>query len=198
MLGCPRRLSCAALPGRGLQDIDVSRVSGAVPRHRSNAGGDRQLAAAKKLSYCADVADFRACNFFIVTVPTPVRSGQRRSRAHSLGEPNRGLGPEPGDSVLYKSTVFPAPPRRSRTGAGPHRTSNSIVISSQALRGAHQPRRPDPVGCRRHQGYIRLDAEAADLVNADSMPGHHRRHASRELDSRRRSRQGHRERPAMT
>ena len=59
-------------------DIDAGRVdelSRGVDRTREVTA--EEFAAAKKLSYCADIADSRACNFYIVTVPTPIDQAKR-------------------------------------------------------------------------------------------------------------------------
>ena len=59
-------------------DIDASRVDElASGIDRTREVTEEEFAAAKQLSYSADITDLRACNFFIVTVPTPVDQAKR-------------------------------------------------------------------------------------------------------------------------
>ena len=67
-----------------------------------------ELKQATHLSYSANLDDLRSCNFFIVTVPTPVDEVNRpdltplRKASESLGKVlNKG------DVVVYESTVYP-------------------------------------------------------------------------------------------
>jgi UDP-N-acetyl-D-galactosamine dehydrogenase len=68
----------------------------------------KELAAARKLTFTADPEALRACNFFVVTVPTPVSSDNRpllsplRSASQTLG---KVLAKD--DIVVYESTVYP-------------------------------------------------------------------------------------------
>ena len=90
-------------------DIDTSRIEDL------RAGVDRtlevtkeQLLAADQLSFTDEVAELARCNFYIVTVPTPIDKHNRPD-----------LGPlksateliacylQAGDVVVYESTVFP-------------------------------------------------------------------------------------------
>jgi UDP-N-acetyl-D-galactosamine dehydrogenase len=67
-----------------------------------------ELAAASHLSYTTDPHDLAECNFYIVTVPTPIGQSKRpvltplKSASETLA---RVLSP--GDVVVYESTVFP-------------------------------------------------------------------------------------------
>ena len=90
-------------------DIDASRVdelSRGIDRTREVT--EEEFAAAERLSYSADIADLRACNFFIVTVPTPVDQAKRPDLS-ALVSASRTVGQvlSPGDVVVYESTVFP-------------------------------------------------------------------------------------------
>ena len=85
-------------------DIDASRVdelSRGIDRTREVT--EEEFAAAKKLSYSADIADLRACNFFIVTVPTPVDQAKRPDLS-ALISASRTVGQvlSPGDLVVYE------------------------------------------------------------------------------------------------
>ncbi|AWL11647.1 Protein CapL [Saliniradius amylolyticus] len=67
-----------------------------------------ELAKAEHLNYSSDLADLRRCNFYIVTVPTPVDSSKRPdlspliNASQMLGEV---IGK--GDIIVYESTVYP-------------------------------------------------------------------------------------------
>lgn len=67
-----------------------------------------ELSQATNLSYSADLEDLKSCNFFIVTVPTPVDEVNRpdltplRKASETLGKVIKK-----GDIVVYESTVYP-------------------------------------------------------------------------------------------
>jgi len=69
---------------------------------------DEELAGAKHLTYTTDLEGIRDCNFFIVTVPTPIGDGNRplltplRAASNSLGQVLKQ-----NDIVVYESTVYP-------------------------------------------------------------------------------------------
>jgi UDP-N-acetyl-D-glucosamine/UDP-N-acetyl-D-galactosamine dehydrogenase len=90
-------------------DIDASRIA------ELRAGSDRTLevdaasmALAKRLSYSDHLDDLRACNVFIVTVPTPIDSAKRPDLT-PLKRASETLGTvlKRGDVVVYESTVYP-------------------------------------------------------------------------------------------
>ena len=67
-----------------------------------------ELAEATQLKFTSSVADLEDCNFYIVTVPTPIGSGNRplltplKSASKTLGKVIAK-----GDIVVYESTVYP-------------------------------------------------------------------------------------------
>jgi UDP-N-acetyl-D-galactosamine dehydrogenase len=69
---------------------------------------DEELAAATQLSYTSDVDALKDCNFYIVTVPTPIGDSNRplltplRSASTTLSKVI-----SKGDIVVYESTVYP-------------------------------------------------------------------------------------------
>jgi UDP-N-acetyl-D-galactosamine dehydrogenase len=67
-----------------------------------------ELATASKLTFTADQADLEGCNFFIVTVPTPIGDGNRPLLT-PLREASITISKvlKPGDIVVYESTVYP-------------------------------------------------------------------------------------------
>jgi UDP-N-acetyl-D-galactosamine dehydrogenase len=90
-------------------DINAERVAELEGGHDSTLEcSDEELAAAQHLDYATDVEALRDCNFYIVTVPTPIGDGHRplltplRGASNTLGEV---LGKN--DIVVYESTVYP-------------------------------------------------------------------------------------------
>jgi UDP-N-acetyl-D-glucosamine/UDP-N-acetyl-D-galactosamine dehydrogenase len=67
-----------------------------------------ELAAAKDLSYTTDLDDLRACNCYIVTVPTPIDE-HKRPDLTPLIKASETVGKvlKKGDIVIYESTVYP-------------------------------------------------------------------------------------------
>ena len=66
------------------------------------------LAEADNLSYTSDVVGLAECNFYIVTVPTPVAK-DNRPLLSPLRDASRALSTvlKAGDIVVYESTVYP-------------------------------------------------------------------------------------------
>ena len=90
-------------------DVKTSRIA------ELSAGEDRtlevsadELAAAKGLKLSADPADLRACNVFIVTVPTPIDAAKAPDLS-ALMAASRTVGGAIGKGgvVIYESTVYP-------------------------------------------------------------------------------------------
>ena len=67
-----------------------------------------ELAAAKHLSYTTNPDDLRACNCYIVTVPTPIDE-HKRPDLTPLIKASETVGKvlKKGDIVIYESTVYP-------------------------------------------------------------------------------------------
>ena len=90
-------------------DIDAGRVE-ELSRgvDRTHEVTDEEFAAVKELSYTADIEGLRDCNFYIVTVPTPVDQAKRPDLS-ALVSSSRAVGKviSAGDIVVYESTVFP-------------------------------------------------------------------------------------------
>lgn len=90
-------------------DVNNNRVA------ELNAGKDStlevspdELAAAKNLNVTADIELLAKCNFYIVTVPTPI-GGSNRPLLTPLRAASETLGKvlKKGDIVVYESTVYP-------------------------------------------------------------------------------------------
>ena len=90
-------------------DISQSRVA------ELSRGVDRtkeltraELNAAKGLSFTADLNDLKPCNFFIVTVPTPIDQAKRPDvTALQKASETVGRAIRRGNVVVYESTVYP-------------------------------------------------------------------------------------------
>lgn len=67
-----------------------------------------ELAKAKHLSYTSSVDAIAGCNFYVVTVPTPIDDSDRPDLT-PLGEASQELGRivKPDDTIVYESTVYP-------------------------------------------------------------------------------------------
>ena len=90
-------------------DIDAGRVEElSCGVDRTHEVTDEEFAAVKELSYTADIEGLRDCNFYIVTVPTPVDQAKRPDLS-ALVSSSRAVGKviSAGDIVVYESTVFP-------------------------------------------------------------------------------------------
>ena len=151
-------------------DIDASRVdelSRGIDRTREVTM--EEFAAAKKLSYSADIADLRACNFFIVTVPTPVDQAKRPDLS-ALVSASRTVGQvlSPGAVVVYESTVFPG---ATEEVCVPELEKASGLKFNHDFFAGYSPERINP-GDLTHRlpDIIKVTSgstpEAADIVNA--------------------------------
>ena len=66
------------------------------------------LKAADRLTYTSNLADAKSCNFFIVTVPTPIDAYKRPDLTAVIGATTAVASIlKKGDIVVYESTVYP-------------------------------------------------------------------------------------------
>lgn len=90
-------------------DINTSRITAltAGTDHTLEVS-DEELAAATHLSYSSDIQALRDCNFFIVTVPTPIDSSKQPDLT-PLVNASKAIGTllKKDDIVVYESTVYP-------------------------------------------------------------------------------------------
>ncbi len=96
------------LPVKGF-DINKTRISELENGHdRTLETSDEDLAAAKYLTYTSDLDQIRDCNYFIVTVPTPIDK-YKRPDLTPLVKASETVGKvlKKGDIVIYESTVYP-------------------------------------------------------------------------------------------
>src|SRR6476659_4720129 len=90
-------------------DVNQARVGElAKGRDRTGEVTDEEFAAARTLSFTADTEALRDCNFYIVTVPTPIDEAKRPDLTALIrASETVGRVLSPGDVVVYESTVYP-------------------------------------------------------------------------------------------
>jgi len=69
---------------------------------------EEALKAVPSLSYTTDLYDIKGCNFFVITVPTPI-DAYKRPDLTALEKSSKAVGSilKRGDIVVYESTVYP-------------------------------------------------------------------------------------------
>ena len=90
-------------------DVKQARVAELSERRdRTGEVTEEEFAAARHLSFTNDMADLRDCNFYIVTVPTPIDQAKRPDLT-ALERASEAVGQvlSSGDVVVYESTVYP-------------------------------------------------------------------------------------------
>ena len=90
-------------------DVNKVRIS-ELARARDGTGGvtDEEFAAARTISFSADTEALRDCNFYIVTVSTPIDEAKRPDlTALMRASETVGRVLSPGDVVVYELTVYP-------------------------------------------------------------------------------------------
>ena len=90
-------------------DVNAARVAELESGHDSTLETEEhELAEAAHLSYTTDAGGIADCNFYIVTVPTPIGDGNRPLLT-PLKKASETLGGvlKKGDVVVYESTVYP-------------------------------------------------------------------------------------------
>ena len=90
-------------------DVHAARVN-ALGRGIDSTGETtpEDLAASRRLRLSTDREDLRACNVFIVTVPTPIDAAKRPDLRPLLAASETiGAVLKAGDIVIYESTVYP-------------------------------------------------------------------------------------------
>jgi UDP-N-acetyl-D-galactosamine dehydrogenase len=90
-------------------DVNRTRVA-ELAGHRDRTGEvtDAEFAAAHDLSFTTDTKTLGSCNFYIVTVPTPIDQAKRPDlTALEHASETVGKALSRGDVVVYESTVYP-------------------------------------------------------------------------------------------
>src|SRR6185437_11747287 len=115
-----------------------------------------ELAAATRLTFSATLDELRACNVYIVTVPTPIDASQM------LGQVLK-----PGDIVVYESTVYPG---CTEEVCVPLLEQGSGLVFNRDFFAGYSPERINP-GDKQHRvtGILKVTSgstpEVADFVN---------------------------------
>lgn len=90
-------------------DINAARIAALKSGQDSTLEvSEEELREAEGLRYTTDVQDLKACNLFIVTVPTPIDE-HKRPDLTPLIKASETVGKvlKKGDIVVYESTVYP-------------------------------------------------------------------------------------------
>ena len=90
-------------------DIKPERIAELESGHDSTLeASDEELAAARQLTYTTSVEDLSDCNFYVVTVPTPIGENSRPIMS-PLSSASASLGKivSKSDIVVFESTVYP-------------------------------------------------------------------------------------------
>ena len=90
-------------------DVNTARIGElAGGRDRTGEVTEEEFAAARTISFTADIEALRDCNFYIITVPTPIDQAKRPDLT-ALMRASETVGRVllPGDVVVYESTVYP-------------------------------------------------------------------------------------------
>jgi UDP-N-acetyl-D-glucosamine/UDP-N-acetyl-D-galactosamine dehydrogenase len=90
-------------------DVNEPRIGELAEGHDRTGGVTaEEFAAARTISFTADTEALHDCNFYIVTVPTPVDEAKRPDlMALMRASETVGRALSPGDVVVYESTVYP-------------------------------------------------------------------------------------------
>lgn len=90
-------------------DINQARIDELNSGHDHTLEvSDEELSEAEKLSYTADIEQIKACNIYIVTVPTPIND-YKQPDLTPLEKVSAFLGKviKQDDIIIYESTVYP-------------------------------------------------------------------------------------------
>lgn len=127
-----------------------------------------ELHAASFLTFSASETDLRECNFYIVTVPTPIDSARRPDLTALVGATETvGRSLTKGDTVVYESTVFPG---ATEEVCVPILERTSGLIFNRDFFAGYSPERINP-GDKQHRlpDILKITsgstAEAADLID---------------------------------
>lgn len=90
-------------------DINQQRIAALKAGHDATLEvSDEELTYSVQLSYSANIDDLKACNTYIVTVPTPIDE-HKKPDLTPLIKASQTIGKvlKKGDIVIYESTVYP-------------------------------------------------------------------------------------------
>lgn len=130
---------------------------------------DEELASAKQLQFSSDINELVECNFYIVTVPTPIDE-YKQPDLTPLVKASTAIGNvlKAGDIVVYESTVYPG---ATEEVCIPELESSSGLTFNKDFYAGYSPERINP-GDKEHRvtNILKVTAgstpEVADLVDA--------------------------------
>lgn len=150
-------------------DIDDTRIE-QLKRgiDRTNELTQEEFAKAKGLSFSANAKELAPCNFYIVTVPTPIDDA-RRPDLSALIAASRTVGSvlSKGNVVVYESTVYPGV---TEEVCVPVLAQNSGLTFNKDFFAGYSPERINP-GDHKHRlpDIVKVTSgstpEAAELIN---------------------------------
>jgi UDP-N-acetyl-D-glucosamine/UDP-N-acetyl-D-galactosamine dehydrogenase len=150
-------------------DVNKPRVAElAKGRDRTGEVTNEEFAAARTISFSAATEALRDCNFYIVTVPTPIDEAKRPDLT-ALMRASEMVGRllSPGDVVVYESTVYPG---ATEDVCVPILAKASGLIFNRDFFAGYSPERINP-GDLQHRlpSIVKVTSgstpEAADLVD---------------------------------
>ena len=124
-------------------DIDQARVDELKSgQDHTLEASPEELVAAKYLSYTTELEDLRACNCYIVTVPTPIDK-HKQPDLTPLIKASETIGKvlKVGDIVIYESTVYPG---ATEEDCVPVLEKISGLIFNQDFFAGYSPERINP------------------------------------------------------
>ena len=181
-------------------DINEHRIA-ALARRRdvTRELSPEELAQGKMLQFSTKPADIADCNFYIVTVPTPVDDDKQPDLGPVLSaSATIGKVLKKGDIVVYEVDRLSRRDRRGlRAGAGEDLRAE---VQRRFLRRlqprAHQSRRQGATRRHDQEDHLGLDAGSRRPRRRALQRDRHRRHAQGAEHQGRRGRQGDREHAA--
>lgn len=129
---------------------------------------DEDLASAKQLQFSSDINELAECNFYIVTVPTPIDE-YKQPDLTPLVKASTAIGSvlKAGDIVVYESTVYPG---ATEEVCIPELERSSGLIFNKDFFAGYSPERINP-GDKEHRvtNILKVTAgstpEVADFVD---------------------------------
>jgi len=151
-------------------DIDQSRIAELKSGHdRTREVTAEEFASAKRLGYSDAADDLAQCNFFIVTVPTPIDESKQPDLSAIKGASEIvGSVLSEGDVVVYESTLYPG---ATEEVCVPLLEKSSGLAFNREFFAGYSPERINP-GDHAHRlpDIVKVTSgstpEAADLVDA--------------------------------
>ena len=150
-------------------DINTDRVAELISGNDHTLEvSNKELVQASHLSYSSDMAELKDCNFFIVTVPTPIDE-YKQPDLTPLIKASTAIGSllKKDDIVVYESTVYPG---ATEEVCIPVLEKISGLVFNQDFYAGYSPERINP-GDKEHRvtNILKVTAgstpEVADLVD---------------------------------